>query len=280
MKTISSITSLKKIIAAQRKKGKTIGFVPTMGAFHDGHLSLIKKCRQENDIVVVSIFVNPTQFGPKEDFSTYPRNKMRDCRLANEYGCDIVFYPSVATMYPEDRMTMIEVPNVSEGLCGAKRPGHFRGVATIVAKLFHIVTPDTAYFGQKDFQQVAVIRKMTADLNFPITIKTVPTFRETDGLAMSSRNVNLSANHRKEAAVLYQALTHAKDKIFAGEMHSSAIRSLIRSQINRTSGVIDYIECRDAKTLKPVKKFHGKCVIALAVFFGKVRLIDNIVLQI
>lgn len=280
MKIISSINPLRQLIAAHRKKGKTIGFVPTMGAFHSGHLALIKKCRKDNDITVVSIFVNPIQFGPKEDFHAYPRDKQHDCRLAKECGCDIVFYPSVSAMYPHKPITTIDVPVVSEGMCGQTRPGHFRGVATVVAKLFHIVMPDTAYFGQKDFQQVAVIKKMITDLNFPISIKVIPTVREQNGLAMSSRNMYLTAQEREDAAVLYEALKLAKDRIENGERRVDPISALIRSCISRTSGKIDYIECRDANTLEPIKMFRGKCVIAVAAVFGKARLIDNIILQI
>ena len=256
MKIISSINSLRKIITSYRKKGKTIGFVPTMGALHDGHLSLIKKCRKDNDIVIVSIFVNPTQFGPQEDFKSYPRDKKKDCQLAKKSGCDIVFYPTVAAIYPEGTSTIIDVPDLSKGLCGTKRPGHFRGVATVVAKLFNIVNPDTAYFGQKDFQQAAVIKKMSADLNFPIAIKTAPTFREKDGLAMSSRNVYLSSTQRTEASILYSSLHHVKCKILDGERSTSRITSFIKKNIEKTSGKIDYIECRDAETLKTIKKFQ------------------------
>lgn len=257
-----------------------IGFVPTMGALHEGHLSLIKKCRKENDVVVVSIFVNPIQFGPNEDFVTYPRHKTQDCTLAKQAGCDIIFYPSVKTLYPRIPSTTIDVPGVSDGLCGSKRPGHFRGVATIVAKLFNIANPHRAYFGQKDFQQVAVIKKMTADLNFPVAIKSVPTKRSKDGLAMSSRNIYLSTKQRQEAPIIYQSLRLAKQKILNGNCDVSSIQRFIREKISTTSGKIDYIECRDAKSLTPLKIFKGKCIIAVAVFFGTTRLIDNITLQI
>jgi len=280
MRIISSITSIQKRVAKYRTQEQTIGFVPTMGAFHEGHLSLIKRCRKDSDIVVVSIFVNPIQFGPNEDLAAYPRNTQRDCRLAQKYGCDILFYPSATAMYPHPAITTINVPDVSEGLCGEKRPGHFTGVATVVAKLFHIVLPDIAYFGQKDFQQIAVIRKMVSDLNFPIRIKTVPTVREKDGLAMSSRNIYLTDQERKEAPVIYQSLKRAKQKILSGERRPEALIAFIRSCIAQTSGTIDYIECLDAQTLEPINIIRGNCVIAVAVFFGKARLIDNIVLQI
>lgn len=280
MKIISSITELRKHLAACRRSRKTIGFVPTMGALHQGHLSLIKASRRENDMTVLSIFVNPTQFGPKEDLKAYPRPKKQDCRLAREAGCDIVFYPSVKTMYPDGQTTVIDVPGVSEGLCGQRRPGHFRGVATVVAKLFHLVMPDNAYFGRKDYQQVTVIKKMVADLNFPIKIKEVATVREPDGLAMSSRNSYLNQCQRREAVILYQSLRAAKDIVRAGERRASVIRASIRRRISQTSGRLDYIACVDAKTLKPVTQFKGTCLIAVAVFFGTTRLIDNIVLQI
>ena len=280
MKTISSIYSLRKFLAPYRAKGRSIGFVPTMGALHDGHLALIRRCRKENDLVVVSIFVNPTQFGPKEDFRAYPRNKKQDCALAESASCDIVFAPSVAAMYPTEKGTTIDVPELSQGLCGAKRPGHFQGVATVVTKLFNIVQPDQAYFGQKDYQQVAVIKQMVVDLNLPVCVHTVPTFREPDGLAMSSRNRYLTCGQRKEAPVIYRALQLAKTRISEGEQSTAKIKALIRRAITSTSGKIDYIECVNAQTLKPITRVQGKCVIAAAVIFGKARLIDNIVLQI
>ena len=280
MKTISSIYALRKILAAHRRKKHTIGFVPTMGALHEGHLSLIRRCRKDDDIVVVSVFVNPTQFGPREDFKLYPRNRANDLALARSAGCDIVFFPSVSAIYPRGKSTTVTVPEVSQGLCGSKRPGHFQGVATIVAKLFNIVQPEHAYFGQKDYQQVVVIKRMVADLNIPLHIHTVPTFREPDGLAMSSRNRYLSPRQRNEAAVIYRSLTLAKSRIAEGERSSVKIKSIIRRQISKTSGRIDYIECADAYTLQPLARLGGKCVIAAAVFFGKARLIDNIVLQI
>lgn len=283
MKIISSIRSIQKHMAAYRMAGKTIGFVPTMGALHDGHLALIQHCRKENDIVVVSIFVNPAQFGPKEDFQTYPRQKARDCRLAKSGGVDIIFYPSVNTMYPDgidEICTTVSVAELSSRLCGKSRPGHFDGVATVVAKLFNIVFPDRAYFGQKDFQQLAIIKRMVTDFNFPIRIKSVPTVREADGLAMSSRNVYLSSRQRKEAPVLYQALRQAKQVVRNGGKNVSVVKALIANHISATSGRIDYIECVDAKTLEPLVHFKGSCLIALAVYFDKTRLIDNILLQI
>ena len=280
MKIISSINRLRSEIALARKEEKSIGFIPTMGALHEGHLSLIRQCRKENDLVVVSIFVNPIQFGPKEDYAAYPRNKKKDSTLAYKAGCDILFYPNVHQLIPSGFNTHVEVPKLSKHLCGERRPGHFKGVATIVAKLFNIVMPDKAYFGQKDFQQLAVIRKMVSDLNFPVSIKSIKTVREDDGLAMSSRNVYLSPKERLESPVIYQALLEAKKTALAGNLDASQIKELIRRRINDTSGRIDYIECVDEKNLSPIKKMSGRCVIAVAVFFGKTRLIDNIVLQI
>ena len=280
MKIISSIRSLRKYLNTYRCKNKSIGFVPTMGALHEGHLALIRKCRKENDIVVISIFVNPAQFGLKEDYTAYPRDKKHDCALARHCGCDIVFYPSVSAMYPGGFTASVTVKDISEILCGARRPGHFQGVATVVAKLFNIVEPRRAYFGQKDFQQVVVIRHLIKDLNFPVALRTLATVREKNGLALSSRNSYLSKEQHEEAAVLYRSLRCAKRKILDGERKASRIKSLIKHMIRSTSGTIDYIACVDSKTLEPLTHFEGKCTIALAVFFGKARLIDNIVLQI
>ncbi len=280
MPTIEKITRLRNTLNAARNLRQTIGFVPTMGAFHDGHLSLIRHCKKENDVCVVSIFVNPTQFGPKEDYRQYPRNKRRDCQLASQAGADIVFYPSVDEIYPPGSSTFIEVPNVTENLCGQSRPHHFRGVATIVAKLFLIVNPDRAYFGQKDYQQTVVVKNMVRDLNFPIKIRVLATVREPGGLAMSSRNIYLTPEARSEANVLYASLKAAKGAIRKGETSAARIKAILRAMIAKTSGRIDYLECIDAETLRPVKQIRGRCAIALAVFFGTTRLIDNIILQI
>ncbi len=280
MQTIHTIQKLRLAVQKARAEGKSIGFVPTMGAFHQGHIALIQRCKKDHGLCVVSIFVNPTQFGPKEDYRNYPRDKRRDCRMAAEAGADVVFYPSVEEMYPVEYSSFIDVPDVTETLCGKSRPHHFRGVATVVAKLFLIVNPDQAYFGQKDYQQTVVIQKMARDLNFPVKIRVIPTVREPDGLAMSSRNIYLTPQERSEAAVLFASLQAAKKSVGKGEKDPEAIKTLIRSMIKRTSGRIDYIECADALTLRPVRHLKGRCVIALAVFFGKARLIDNIILQI
>ncbi|MEW5894522.1 MAG: pantoate--beta-alanine ligase [Candidatus Omnitrophota bacterium] len=281
MKIISSISRLRKELDYERRRGRSIGFVPTMGALHEGHASLIRQCRRENDVVVISIFVNPIQFGPAEDFSAYPRQKQKDVQLAEQNGCDIVFHPDARQLLPSGFNTYVEVPQLSRGLCGASRPGHFRGAATIVAKFFNIINPHRAYFGQKDYQQLAIIKMMVADLNFPITIREVKTYRASDGLAMSSRNVYLSQDQRKEAPAIYHALQKARQKIRNGEVDAAKIKLMVKTHITRnSSGKIDYVECVDAKELSPLKTIKGRCLIAVAVFFGKTRLIDNILLQI
>ncbi len=280
MMTINSIRGLRRALVRFRAEGRTIGLVPTMGALHEGHLSLIRRSKKECDVGVVSIFVNPTQFGPREDYARYPRPKALDCRLAREAGADIVFYPSPDEMYPPGHETVVDVPVLSRGLCGASRPGHFRGVATIVAKLFIAVMPDRAYFGEKDFQQTAVIRRMTRDLGLPIAVRVCPTVRAADGLALSSRNQYLSSREREEAVVLYQALREARRQVRAGERSARVLLAQARRRIRSTSGRIDYLECVDAATLEPVQTLRGPSVMAAAVFFGRTRLIDNIALQI
>ena len=281
MKTITSINKIRQELKTARQDGKTIGFVPTMGALHNGHLSLIKKCRKENEIVVLSIFVNPTQFGPNEDLSSYPRPKKTDLLLAKKEMVDIIFYPTEKVLYPSSYLTFVNVDKITDTLCGAGRPGHFRGVTTIVSKLFNIVQPDVAYFGQKDIQQCVVIKQMTEDLNFPIRIKILPTVREKDGLALSSRNKYLTSRQRTEAPMLYKALKDAKNKVASGTKNASVIRRGIISSITKaTSGKIDYVQCVSGETLRPLKTLEGECIIAVAVKFGKARLIDNISLQI
>ena len=277
------IKSIKEMSCAARKikqNDKTVGFVPTMGALHEGHLSLMRKARRENDCVVVSIFVNPSQFGPKEDFKKYPRDIKRDVKLCKQAGVDIIFLPAADEIYPKDYRTYVEVGGLGNCLCGKFRPGHFRGVATIVIKLLNIVCPDTAYFGQKDAQQCAVIKRMAVDLNFPVKIKILSTVREKDGLAMSSRNAYLSASERKDAAVLYQALRSAKKSIRRGKVNSLALTQGIRKLISRKkSARIQYISIVDTDSLKPLHKINRKALIALAVFIGKTRLIDNIAIN-
>ncbi len=280
MRVVKKIKEMKKIADQLRKEGKIIGFVPTMGYLHEGHLSLVKIAKRKSDVCVVSIFVNPLQFGPKEDYHTYPRNFKRDKKLLTALGVDIIFYPSEKEIYPEPCLTSVQVKKLSEGLCGRVRPGHFEGVATIVTKLFNIVKPHIAVFGQKDYQQAIIIKKMVKDLNFDIKIIIAPTIREKNGLACSSRNIYLNEKERKEATVLYQSLRLAKKMIKEGERNSERIIKEMKKLITtKSSGKIDYIEIVDAKTLAPVKKISGKVCIALAVFFGKARLIDNILVQ-
>ncbi len=278
MKIIRSIKEMSGFSKKQHIKGKTIGFVPTMGALHQGHLSLIRQAHKENDIVVVSIFVNPIQFGPKEDYRRYPRNLRLDAQLCRREGADLIFCPHAQQMYPGNYKTYVNVSDLSDVLCGKFRPGHFKGVATVVTKLFNIVAPDIAYFGQKDAQQAIIIKKLAYDLNIPIRIKVMPTVREKDGLAMSSRNTYLNKEERQDAAVLYQALILAKNLIKRGNSGSSgSIRKMRRLINKKKSACIQYISIVDLKDLKPVNKIRDKVLVALSVWIGKTRLIDNIV---
>jgi pantoate--beta-alanine ligase len=252
-----------------------------MGALHEGHLTLLRRCRKENELAVMSIFVNPLQFGPTEDYQQYPRDKKSDVLLAKKENIDIIFYPSEKEMYPDENLTHINVQRLTEGLCGSSRPGHFQGVATVVAKLLNIVRPNIMYLGQKDAQQCAVIKQMVRDLNFPVKIKIIPTVREKDGLALSSRNRYLTALQRTQAPVLYQSLRLANQQILQGTRQSSAIVTMIKTMIRRqTAGEIDYIACVNAETLQPLERLEGKVLVALAVKFGHTRLIDNIIVQI
>ena len=261
-------------------KNKTIGFVPTMGYLHDGHLFLAKQARRDTDVVVMSIFVNPTQFGAGGDFKKYPRNLRRDIKLAKTAGVNVIFYPQALAMYPKKYRTYINVETLDDVLCGRSRPGHFRGVATVVTKLFNIVQPDIAYFGGKDAQQALIIKKMTKDLNMPLKIKALPIVRERDGLAMSSRNTYLNAAERKDALVLYQALKLARNLIKNNKKNSLyIIRKMKDFIIKKKTAKIDYIEIVDFNDLSPVKKIRDKVLIALAVWIGKTRLIDNFVVN-
>ncbi|HBR15456.1 MAG TPA: pantoate--beta-alanine ligase [Candidatus Omnitrophica bacterium] len=281
MRVIRSIHSLRQVINKAKRQNKKIGFVPTMGALHDGHRSLLKKCRRENNLVVLSIFVNPQQFAPHEDYAQYPRDKKKDELLAKKENVDIIFYPSEEIMYPKGYLSYVTVESISDLLCGKSRPGHFKGVATIVAKLLNCVSPDILYLGQKDAQQAYILKKMIADLNFPVKVKICPIIRENDGLAMSSRNRYLTQQERKEAPILFQSLQEAKRKILAGERNLITISRLMESNIKRYShGKLDYIECVDPGTLAPLAQIQKKFMIALAVKLGKTRLIDNIIIQI
>ena len=280
MLVFKAINPLRKQIKNLRARGKTIGFIPTMGALHEGHLSLIKKARQQNDIVVLSIYVNPTQFGPKEDFNKYPRTLKDDKLLAETCGVDLLFLPNNDTMYTPEHEASVSLNGFTKTLCGKTRPGHFKGVTTVVSKLLNIVTPDTMYLGQKDAQQAVILKKMVADLNFDVKVIVCPILREKDGLAMSSRNVYLNDKYRRESTILYQSLKEARQKIKTGEKKSKKIIDLITKNIlNHTHGKIDYIACVDAETLKDVTTLDGKTLIALAVKFGSTRLIDNIVVN-
>lgn len=281
MKIITTISQMQKASAQARRQGKTIGFVPTMGFLHEGHAALLRQCRKENDIVVLSIFVNPTQFGPNEDFRRYPRDKKRDVLLAKKENVDIIFYPSVKQMYPTGYLTNIHVREISNVLCGRSRPGHFDGVATVVTKLVNAVNPDVMYLGQKDAQQVIVLKQLAKDLNWPLRISVVPTVREKDGLAMSSRNKYLSASERIQALSLYRSLQHAKRSIKKGEHNPKVIVGHMRKIIEKNpSARIDYISCVDGNSFESIKRLKGNILIALAVFIGKTRLIDNINLKV
>lgn len=280
MELITTVQSIREAVRNARLAGKRIGFVPTMGFLHEGHLTLMRQARQECDYVVVSIFVNPTQFGPNEDFARYPRDLERDMQLCRSVPVEAIFHPDVAEMYPQPFLSKVSVGTVTEGLCGASRPGHFDGVATVVTKLFNIVKPDVAYFGQKDAQQVAVIRRMVIDLNMDLEIRPVPTVREADGLAMSSRNVYLSPAEREAALVLSRSLRMAQERVAAGERDLGALRAEMQAMIAAEPlASIDYVSIVDYDTLQPVERLEGRALAALAVRFGKTRLIDNVVLE-
>jgi pantoate--beta-alanine ligase len=277
MKVIEKIADIRKL---RRQLAEPVGFVPTMGYLHEGHLALVKQAREENGSVVVSIFVNPAQFGPKEDFKSYPRDTKRDLALLKPYT-DIVFMPSDLEMYPENYDTWVVPGDVTERLEGAARPGHFRGVATVVAKLFNIVQPTRAYFGQKDAQQIAVIKKMAADLNMNLQIIACPTVREPDGLAMSSRNIYLTREHRRVATVLYRALTLARELWEEGEKDAGTIRHQMTDIIEKEPlADISYISIAHPETLKEMlHRIKTPALVSMAIKFGKTRLIDNIVLE-
>jgi pantoate--beta-alanine ligase len=274
------VKTIAEIRALRQKLVGSVGFVPTMGFLHEGHLALVRKAKTENSVVAVSIYVNPTQFGPREDFGAYPRDMDRDLELLREEGTDIVFVPSDGEMYPTGFGSWVDVEKVTERLEGAARPGHFRGVATVVAKLFNIVQPTRAYFGQKDAQQVVVIKKMAADLNMDLEVVIVPTVRESDGLAMSSRNVYLSPEERQAAAVLFKALTLAQRLQSSGERDAEKIRRQMAALIRKKPlAQIDYVSIADAETLEELDLLDRPAVASLAVRIGKTRLIDNVLLD-
>ncbi len=279
MKIIKSSKDLNHIIKHLKKEGKQIGFVPTMGYLHTGHVSLIRRARAENDVVVVSIFVNPIQFGPKEDFKNYPRDLNHDKRFLAPERVNYLFLPSKSSIYPKGFRNYLEPGLMACRLCGAKRPGHFRGVVTVVNRLFEIIEPDRAYFGQKDYQQVKVIEDMVQQRHLNVRIQVCPIVREKDGLAMSSRNRYLSKKERIRARSLYQSLVEAKKKIQAGQTNPSKVKNLIKAMLNRYVDKIDYIELMDPEKLTPAKQLKLPVLIALACFVGRTRLIDNLVVK-
>jgi pantoate--beta-alanine ligase len=277
MRIISTIAEMQSSAESLRREGKRIGFVPTMGFLHEGHLSLMRTARQENDIVVASIFVNPTQFGPKEDLARYPRDAEGDRKKCETAGVDILFTPSAEEMYPERPVVFVAVEGISDILEGAIRPGHFRGVATVVVKLFHIVKPHRAYFGQKDFQQCAVIRQMKKGLDLDVEVALLPTMREPDGLAMSSRNSYLNAEQRKKAACLFRALTAAEELIRSGVREPEKMRQKMRAVMLAEKDVqVDYAEVSDPDTLEPIRTMQERVVLLVAARIGTTRLIDNL----
>jgi pantoate--beta-alanine ligase len=281
MVTITTVAAMKEAVRAEKAAGRTIGFVPTMGSLHEGHLSLVRASKAATATTVVSIFINPKQFGPREDFARYPRDIERDAALLGGEGTDILFVPEAEDMYPSGFRTSVEVEGLQDKLCGRTRPGHFRGVCTVVLKLFEIVRPETAFFGQKDAQQALILKRMTADLELGIEIDVRPIVREADGLARSSRNQYLSPDERRAAVVLSRSLAEAAAAIRGGERRPEAVIGLIRDIIGRESAArIDYVEIVDAGTLDPAPDAGPGRFIALAVYFGSTRLIDNLIVPV
>lgn len=279
MKIVSTIEEMQQIALGLKRQDKTVALVPTMGYLHEGHASLLREGRKRGDILVLSIFVNPIQFGRNEDLDRYPRDRERDCRIAEACGVDIVFTPDSAAMYPAGFQTGVTVRELSLSLCGASRPGHFDGVATVVTKLFNIVRPDVALFGRKDYQQLAIIRRMAADLNLPVQVVGMPIVREADGLAMSSRNSYLSPAERQAAICLSRALMRARERYVAGERSTIVLKDEAQAVITREPlATIDYLEIRDGITLEPSQTADNGTLVALAVKLGQTRLIDNTLL--
>ena len=280
MNIVKTIEEVREQIRAWRKEGLTVGLVPTMGYLHEGHQSLIARSVAENDRTVVSDFVNPIQFGPTEDLATYPRDLAHDAELCEKTGADLIFNPEPEEMYAPDFCTYVDMDHLTKGLCGASRPIHFRGVCTVVSKLFHIVQPDRAYFGQKDAQQLAVIRRMVRDLNMPLEIIGCPIIREEDGLAKSSRNTYLSAEERQAALCLSRGLNKGKAAIEAGETDAAKVKAIITAEIEAEPlSRIDYVEIVDWNNLEPVASAEGSILTAIAVYIGKTRLIDNFIIE-
>ena len=279
MRIYTTVEDMRAYVKACRNKDQVIGFVPTMGAFHKGHISLMQAARKENDIVVVSIFVNPLQFCSGEDYDRYPRQTDLDRRICEAEGVDAVFNPTVAEIYPKGFDSHVDQGELPSKLCGPFRPGHFRGVTTVVSKLFNIIQPDSAYFGQKDYQQTQIIRRQVQDLNFDIKVRMMPIVREDDGLAMSSRNVYLGPKQRREATCIYRSLLRAKDLIAKGDNDAAKVIQEMRREIRKTKGArVDYLAITNAETLESIREIKGKVLIAVAVRIGKTRLIDNILL--
>jgi pantoate--beta-alanine ligase len=277
----ATVAEVRRAVADARRRGLTVGLVPTMGALHEGHASLLRVARAEAGFVVVSVFVNPTQFGPNEDFSRYPRPLEKDLEVCAREGVDLAFVPEAATVYPPDFRTFVEVQGMQDVLCGASRPGHFRGVATVVLKLFNIVQPHVAYFGQKDAQQARVIRQMVRDLDVPVEVRGCPIVRAPDGLALSSRNEYLDPEQRRHATVLYRALAEARARVEAGERDAATVRRhLVERLASAPGAVVDYAAVVDYDTLEPLDRLRGQVLIALAVKFGATRLIDNVIVEV
>lgn len=281
VRVVHTIAELHKILSPLWRKGDPVGFVPTMGALHDGHVSLMKQARADgNALVVASVFVNPLQFGSGEDYDEYPRDLNGDVKVAKDAHVDVVFAPSVAEMYPRGFLTYVDQDKLTDKLCGAHRPGHFRGVLTVVLKLFNVVRPTHAYFGQKDYQQAVVIQRMATDLNLDVKLHVMPIIREPDGLAMSSRNAYLGSKHRQEALVLHQALARAHELVTAGERNVRKLAGEIKKIIGQSkSAKVDYISVVHPETLEDLNDISGKSVIAVAARFGKTRLIDNVIVE-
>jgi pantoate--beta-alanine ligase len=278
---LETIAAVRHAVAAARGRGLTVGLVPTMGALHEGHASLFRVARADSDFVVASIFVNPTQFGPHEDFHRYPRPLKHDLAVCAAERIDAVFHPDVAAMYPKPFHTVVEVAALQDGLCGASRPGHFRGVATVVLKLLNVVRPDVLYLGQKDAQQVRVLRQMVRDLDVDVVVRECPIVRTPDGLALSSRNQYLDAEQRRHATVLYQALEEVRRRVDQGERDATALTRLLAERVAQTPGArLDYAAVVDGATLQPLERLGGEVLVALAVFFGTTRLIDNVILHL
>jgi pantoate--beta-alanine ligase len=280
MDVVEAIAEVRELVGQARAAGHSIGFVPTMGALHAGHRSLVQAARKACDYLVVSIFVNPAQFGPNEDYERYPKTPEADLEACRVDGADLVFQPAVGEMYPGPRLTTVHVAGLTEGLCGPSRPGHFDGVTTVVAKLFNMVTPDLAYFGDKDYQQLQVIRRMVHDLDLPVEIVAGPTVREPDGLAMSSRNQYLTEAERKQATVLYRSMCHAADAVSAGRTDAQALVAGIEEELKQSGPVtIDYVRIVDPESLEELGQVSGPARICLAARIGQCRLIDNLAVE-